>query len=50
MKDIRIFVASSKELERERNCLAFLVLAHEEDFAARRLRGRLWRKSFHPTN
>ncbi len=27
MKDIRIFVASSKELERERNYLAFLVLA-----------------------
>ena len=41
MKDIRIFVASSKELERERNELAFLVLAKEEEFAARRLRVRL---------
>ncbi len=38
MKDIRIFVASSKELEKERNYLAFLVLAHEEEFAERGLR------------
>jgi len=30
MKDIRIFVASSKELEKERNYLAFLVLAKED--------------------
>lgn len=30
MKDIRIFVASSKELERERNELAYLVLAKED--------------------
>ena len=41
MKDIRIFVASSKELEKERNCLAFLVLAHEDEFAKRGLRVRL---------
>lgn len=41
MKDIRIFVASSKELERERNYLAFLVLAKEDEFAARGLRVRL---------
>ena len=41
MKDIRIFVASSKELERERNELAFLVLEQEEAFAARGLRVRL---------
>ena len=41
MKDIRIFVASSKELEKERNYLAFLVLAHEDEFAARGLRVRL---------
>ena len=41
MKDIRIFVASSKELERERNYLAFLVLAKEDELAARGLRVRL---------
>ena len=41
MKDIRIFVASSKELERERNYLAFLVLEKEEGFAKRGLRVRL---------
>ena len=41
MKDLRIFVASSKELERERNELAFLVLAKEEEFASRGLRVRL---------
>ena len=41
MKDIRIFIASSKELERERNYLAFLVLAKEDEFAARGLRVRL---------
>lgn len=41
MKDIRIFVASSKELEKERNYLAFLVLAHEDDFAKRGFRVRL---------
>ena len=28
LKDIRIFIASSKELEKERNYLAYLVLAH----------------------
>lgn len=38
MKDIRIFVASSKELIAERNQLAFLVLSMEEEFAARGLR------------
>ena len=41
MKDIRIFVASSKELERERNYLAYLVLSKEEEFAKRGLRVRL---------
>lgn len=41
MKDIRIFVASSKKLERERNYLAFLVLSKEEEFAVRGLRVRL---------
>jgi hypothetical protein len=41
MKDIRIFIASSKELEKERNYLAFLVLAHEDDFAKRGFRVRL---------
>lgn len=41
MKDIRVFVASSKEPERERNELAFLVLLKEEVFAARGLRVRL---------
>ncbi len=41
MKDIRIFIASSKELERERNALAFLVLSKEEEFAARGFRVRL---------
>ena len=41
MKDIRIFVASSKELIAERNQLAFLVLSMEEEFAARGLRVRL---------
>ena len=41
MKDIRIFVASSKELEKERNYLAFLVLAKEDEFAKRGLRVRL---------
>jgi hypothetical protein len=41
MKDIRIFIASSRELVRERNALAFLVLAKEEEFAARGLRVRL---------
>lgn len=38
MKDLRIFLASSKELEC--NELAFLVLAKEEEFAARGLRVR----------
>ena len=41
MKDIRIFVASSRELVRERNALAFLVLSKEDEFAARGLRVRL---------
>lgn len=41
MKDIRIFIASSKELERERNYLAYLVLAKEDKFATRGLRVRL---------
>ena len=41
MKDIRIFVASSKELIAERNQLAFLVLSMEEEFARRGLRVRL---------
>ena len=50
MKDIRIFIASLKELECERNYPAFLVLAHEDEFAACRLRVWLLRKSFHPTN
>ena len=50
MKDIRIFVASSKELEWERNYLAFLVLAREDEFATRGHRVRLLRIRFHPTN
>lgn len=41
MKDIRVFVASSKELIAERNALAYLVLSKEEDFAARGFRVRL---------
>ena len=41
MKDIRIFIASSKELNPERNELAFLVLAKEEEFEKRGLRVRL---------
>ena len=41
MKDIRIFIASSKELLPERNALAFLVLSKEEEFAARGFRVRL---------
>ena len=41
MKDVRILVASSRELERERNHLAFLVLAKEDEFAARGFRVRL---------
>jgi hypothetical protein len=41
LKDIRIFIASSKELEKERNYLAFLVLAHEDDFAMREV-GAFW--------
>ena len=49
MKDIRIFVAASKELERERNYLAYFVLAKENEFAVLGLRVRLLRKSFHPT-
>lgn len=50
MKDLRIFVASSKELEQERNYLACLVLSKEDEFAARGLRARLWEKSFNPTD
>ena len=41
MKDIRIFVASSKELLPERNALSYFVLAHEDEFAKRGLRVRL---------
>lgn len=41
MKDIRIFIASSKELNQERNALSFLVLAKEDEFAQRGLRVRL---------
>lgn len=41
MKDIRIFIASSKNLIAERNALAYLVLSKEEDFAARGFRVRL---------
>ena len=41
MKDIRIFVASSKELERERNYLAYLALAYEGEFEKRGFRVRL---------
>lgn len=41
MKDIRIFIASSRELLQERNELAFLVIAHEDEFARRGLRVRL---------
>ena len=41
MKDIRIFVASSKELERERNYLAYLVLVYEGEFEKRGFRVRL---------
>ena len=41
LKDIRIFVASSKELLPERNALAYFVLAHEDEFARRGFRVRL---------
>jgi hypothetical protein len=41
MKDIRIFVASSKELIAERNQLAFLVLSMEGECVARGLMARL---------
>lgn len=41
MKDIRIFIASSKELLPERNYLAYLVLAFEEEFERRGFRVRL---------
>ena len=41
MKDIRIFVASSKELVAERNQLSYLVLALEDEFEKRGLRVRL---------
>lgn len=41
MKDIRIFVASSKELVAERNQLSYLVLAMEDEFEKRGLRVRL---------
>ena len=41
MKDIRIFVASSKELLPERNALAYFVLAHEDEFEKRGFRVRL---------
>ena len=41
MKDIRIFIASSKELLPERNHLAYLALAHEEEFERRGFRVRL---------
>ena len=50
MKDIRIFIASSKELERECNYLAFLALAKEDEFAARGHGGRLLKKILHPMN
>ncbi len=41
MKDIRMFVASSKELLPERNYLAYLALAYEEEFERRGFRVRL---------
>ena len=41
MKEIRIFVASSKELLPERNYLSYLTLAHEEEFEKRNFRVRL---------
>ena len=41
MKEIRIFVASSKELLPERNHLAYLALAMEDEFERRGLRIRL---------
>jgi hypothetical protein len=41
MQDIRIFVASSKELVAERNALAYLVLAKAEEFERRGFRVRL---------
>ena len=41
MKDIRIFVASSKELIAERNALSYFVLLHEEEFEKRGLKVRL---------
>ena len=41
MKDIRMFVASSKELLPERNHLAYLALAYEEEFERRGFRVRL---------
>ncbi len=43
MKDFRIFIASSKELNQECNELAFLVLAKEEEFAKRGLLVRLFK-------
>ena len=41
MKDIRIFVASSKELVAERNALAYLALSKAEEFEQRGFRVRL---------
>lgn len=40
MKDVRIFVASSKELLPDRNALAYFALAYEDEFAKRGL--RMW--------
>ena len=47
MKDIRIFIASSKELVQERNELSFLVLAKEDEFAQR---GQRRAESEHPNS
>ena len=41
MKEVRIFIASSKELVRERNYLAYLTIALSDDFERRGLRVRL---------
>ena len=41
MKEIRIFIASSKELLPERNYLSYLTLALEDEFGKRGLRVRL---------
>ena len=41
VKDLLIFVASSREMVAERNALAYFAIAHEDEFAGRGLRVRL---------